>query len=64
MDDLTVSIVVPTLREAANLRPLAERIAGTLAASGIEWELLLVDDDSDDSSTVVAAESATRSASS
>ena len=51
-----VSIVVPTLREAANLRPLAERIAGALTGSGIAWELLLVDDDSDDGSTVVARE--------
>ena len=48
--------MVPTLREAANLRPLAERIAGALAGSGIAWELLLVDDDSDDGSTVVARE--------
>ena len=56
MDGTTVSIVVPTLREAANLRPLAARIAGALAGTGIAWELLLVDDDSDDGSTVVAAE--------
>ena len=56
MDGTMVSIVVPTLREAANLRPLAERIAGALAGTGIAWELLLVDDDSGDGSTVVAAE--------
>ncbi len=52
----TVSIVVPTLREAANLRPLAEGVANALAETGIAWELLLVDDDSDDGSTAVAAE--------
>ena len=51
-----VSIVVPTLREAANLRLLAKRISGALAGSGIEWELLLVDDDSDDGSEDVVAE--------
>ena len=50
-----VSIVVPTLREAANLEPLAERIAWVLADSGVEWELLFVDDDSGDGSVAVAA---------
>ena len=51
-----VSIVVPTLREVANLRPLAGRVAGALADSGVAWELLLVDDDSRDGSEAVAAE--------
>ena len=50
-----VSIVVPTLREAANLAPLAERIAGALAGRGVAWELLLVDDDSRDGSEAAAA---------
>ena len=52
---MTVSIVVPTLREAANLWPLAERIAGALAGTDIAWELLFVDDDSGDGSSRVAA---------
>ena len=52
----SVSIVVPTLREVANLSRLAERIAGALSEKGIAWELLLVDDDSDDGSTAVVAE--------
>ena len=56
MNGTSVSIVVPTLREAANLTPLAERVAGTLAGTVITWELLLVDDDSDDGSMAVAAE--------
>ena len=47
---------VPTLREVANLRPLAWRVAGALADSGIAWELLLVDDDSRAGSEAVAAE--------
>ena len=51
-----VSIVAPTLREAANLRPFAERVAGALAGSGFAWELLLVDDDSGDGSAAIAAE--------
>ena len=55
-DGRAVSIVVPTLREVDNLNPLAHRIAGALAESGIEWELLFVDDDSNDGSTEVAAE--------
>ena len=50
-----MSIVVPTLREAANLRPLAERIARVLAGRDIAWELLFVDDDSGDGSATVAA---------
>ena len=51
-----VSIVVPTLREAANLRPMAGRVAGALADSGIARGLLLVDDDPRDGSEAVAAE--------
>ena len=56
----SVSIVVPTLREAANLSRLAERIAGALAEKGIAWDLLFVDDDSDDGSAAVVAELAER----
>ena len=56
----TLSIVVPTFREAANITPLAERIDAALSGAGIEWELLLVDDDSDDGSEAVAAELAQR----
>ena len=55
-----VSIVVPTLREAANLADLARRIDAALAGRGIEWELLLVDDDSQDGSEAVARELARR----
>ena len=52
--------MAPTLREAANLSPLAERVAGALAGSGLAWELLLVDDDSRDGSEAVAAGLAAR----
>ena len=51
-----VSVVVPTLREAAGLRALAERMREALAGRGPEWELLLVDDDSRDGTEDVAAE--------
>ena len=50
------SVVVPTFREAAGLRALAERVRDALAGGGREWELLLMDDDSCDGSEEVAAE--------
>ena len=56
----TLSIIVPTFREAGNIAPLAERIDAALSGTGIEWELLLVDDDSNDGSEAVAAELARR----
>ena len=51
-----VSIVVPTYREAPNVRPLAERVRASLSGRGIEWELWLVDDDSRDGIEEIAAE--------
>lgn len=51
-----VSIIVPTYREAANIRPLVERLFAALSAAGREAELILVDDDSpDDTQAVVEA---------
>ena len=55
-----VSIVVPTLREAANIPALADRVQAALSGSGEEWELLLVDDDSNDGSEEVVADLARR----
>ena len=52
--------MVPTLREAPNLEPLAERVAGAMAGRGIAWELLLIDDDSDDDTLDVAGRLARR----
>ena len=57
---LAVTVVVPTLREAPNLEPLAERVARVLASRSLEWELLLVDDDSDDDTLDVAGRLARR----
>ena len=56
----TVSIVVPTYREAANLPSLVRRVHAALSGAAGEWELILVDDDSDDDSAAVAAELAQR----
>ncbi|MBU0717777.1 MAG: polyprenol monophosphomannose synthase [Planctomycetes bacterium] len=42
------SIIVPTYREAPNLRPLTERLFAALRAAKIEAELIIVDDDSQD----------------
>lgn len=56
----TLSVVVPTFREAANLPALAERLNEALRESGIEWELLLVDDDSNDGSEAIVQELAER----
>jgi len=43
---LQLAIVLPTLNERANLRPLVERME--MALAGIGWEAIFVDDDSAD----------------
>jgi dolichol-phosphate mannosyltransferase len=42
------ALVVPALREAANLRPLLERVRAALDPTGVAYEVLVVDDDSRD----------------
>ena len=56
----SVSIVVPTLREASNLPALAERIRSAMTGIGVEWELIVVDDDSGDGTEAVVADLARR----
>ena len=51
-----VSVVAPTLREAANIPALARRVSAALSSCGTEWELILVDDNSADGSESVVAE--------
>ncbi|MCJ7543029.1 MAG: glycosyltransferase family 2 protein [Phycisphaerae bacterium] len=51
-----VSIIVPTYREAENLRPLVDRIRQVMPALGRSWEVIIVDDDSRDGSDQVIAE--------
>ena len=53
---MSVSIITPVFREAGNIALLAKRIEKTLAGSGIEWELVLVDDNSNDGSEAVVAQ--------
>ena len=53
-----VSIVVPTFREAANVRTLVHRVDAALSRKNIDWELILVDDDSNDGVETIVAEMA------
>src|ERR1700691_3409699 len=48
----TLSVVVPTYREAANIPVLLERLQTALA--GLPWEMIVVDDDSPDGTADVA----------
>ncbi len=51
---MEISLIVPTLNEAANLTPLAERIDAALR--GRRYELLIVDDNSRDNTPQVCEE--------
>jgi dolichol-phosphate mannosyltransferase len=51
-----VSIIVPTYKEAENLRPLIERLNQVMSALGSRWEVIVVDDDSRDGSDRVIAD--------
>ncbi len=48
----TLSVVVPTYKESANIPILFERVKDAL--SGVTWELIVVDDDSPDGTSNVA----------
>ncbi len=48
----TLSVVVPTYREAANVSVLFERIKAAL--DGLPWEMIVVDDDSPDGTASIA----------
>jgi dolichol-phosphate mannosyltransferase len=54
----TLSVIVPTYREAANVPRLFARLAETL--EGLPWEMVVVDDDSSDDTYDVAFEIARR----
>ena len=52
----TLALVIPTLYEAGNIRPLLERARRTLDALGIPYELIVVDDDSRDGTDAIVDE--------
>ena len=54
----TLSVIVPTYREAANVPRLFERLATVL--DGMPWEMVVVDDDSSDGTYDVAYDIARR----
>ncbi len=45
-----VSVTVPVFNEIGNVDPLVERVRTTMEATGLSWELILVDDGSTDGS--------------
>ncbi|HUD70362.1 MAG TPA: glycosyltransferase family 2 protein [Dongiaceae bacterium] len=52
---IDLSLVVPVYNERDNLEPLVGEIAGSLAATGWRYEVILVDDGSSDGSDAVLA---------
>jgi dolichol-phosphate mannosyltransferase len=54
-----LSVVVPTYREALNLRELVQRLCAAFAAKGIAGEVVVVDDNSNDGTEELCAELAT-----
>jgi hypothetical protein len=51
-----LALVIPTLREARNIRPLMGRVRAALDPSGIAYEVIVVDDDSRDGIDAIVAE--------
>jgi glycosyltransferase involved in cell wall biosynthesis len=47
---LDISVVIPVFNEAANLRPLAQRLAAALDGAGVPFDAIFVDDGSQDES--------------
>ena len=56
----TLSVIVPTFNEAANVPVLTRRVS--LALKGISWEIVFVDDNSPDHTSIVAKELGQRDA--
>lgn len=55
-ETLTLALVIPTLRESANLPKLLACTGDVLEACGVSYEVLVVDDDSQDGTEAVVAE--------
>jgi dolichol-phosphate mannosyltransferase len=56
MQHVDVSIIVPTYKEAKNLKPLTERIASAFQRLSISYEIVIVDDNSCDGTSEVVQE--------
>jgi dolichol-phosphate mannosyltransferase len=50
-----LALVIPTLREAENLRSLLDRVRSALDSAGVLYEILVVDDDSRDGTEEVVS---------
>lgn len=48
MNEIDVSIIVPTYKEARNITPLAEQIDRAMKEAKLAYEMIVVDDDSND----------------
>jgi glycosyltransferase involved in cell wall biosynthesis len=55
-DEFDVTIVLPVYNERENLRPEVERIRASMDASGLTYEIIVVDDGSTDGSAALARE--------
>lgn len=55
-DTLDLTVVLPCLNEAANLRVLLPSLRETLDGLGVSWEILVIDGPSTDDTRAVAAE--------
>src|SRR6185503_15501621 len=53
---LKTALIIPTLREAANIPVLLQRVRAVLDPAGINYEILIVDDDSQDGIEETVAE--------
>ena len=51
---IDLSVVLPCLNEAGNLRALLPELRGVLDSLGIRWEIVVVDGDSTDDTRAVA----------
>lgn len=48
MNEINVSIIVPTYKEAKNITPLSEQIDQAMKGAGLTYEIIIVDDNSKD----------------
>jgi dolichol-phosphate mannosyltransferase len=51
-----LGLVIPTLNEAGNIAALLDQLGATLAAAGIDYELIVVDDSSTDGTGQIVAQ--------